>query len=185
MVDFKIVMSDPKTGKSSNKEVKDDAASIFMGKNIGDKVKGDSFDMNGFEYEITGASDKCGFPVRKDVNVPRKRILAVEGIGLKKKGKGIRQRKTVCGGKINNDISQINLKIIKYGKVKQEKKEEAPAEAKEDLKEEAKKDKPKKDEPKKEESKEETKAEEKAEVKEEPKKEEKKEYTKKVEEKKE
>ena len=116
MVDFKIVMSDPKTGKSENKEVKDDAASIFMGKNIGDKVKGDSFDMNGFEYEITGASDKCGFPVRKDVNVPRKRILAVEGIGLKKKGKGIRQRKTVCGGKINNDISQINLKVEKYGK---------------------------------------------------------------------
>jgi small subunit ribosomal protein S6e len=152
MVDFKIVMSDPKTGKSSNKEVKDDAASIFMGKNIGDKVKGESFDMNGFEFEITGASDNCGFPLRKDVNVPRKQILAVEGVGLKKKSAGIRQRKTVCGGKINNDISQVNLKIVKYGKVKAEAKEYVKAdekteakkeEPKAEVKEEAKKEKPK------------------------------------------
>ena len=118
MADFKLVMNDPKTGKSFNGEVKDEAAAVFIGKKIGDTVKGDSFDMNGYEFEISGGSDNCGFPMRKDIDILRKKILAVEGVGLKKKGEGIRQRKTVSGNKIHTDISQINLKIVKFGKQK-------------------------------------------------------------------
>lgn len=146
MVDFKIVISDPRTGKTSQKEVKDDDARKFMGLKIGDKLKGDFLNIGNVEIEITGGSDYCGFPMRKDVlGVGRKRILAISGVGVRKKEKGIKKRKTVCGNTIHAKISQINVKVLsgKPAKVKKEKKEEKPAKAEKKVEE-------KKDEPKKE-----------------------------------
>lgn len=146
MVDFKIVISDPRTGKTSQKEVKDDDARKFMGLKIGDKLKGDFLNIGNVEIEITGGSDYCGFPMRKDVlGVGRKRILAISGVGVRKKEKGIKKRKTVCGNTIHAKISQINVKVLsgKPVKVKKEKKEEKPAKAEKKVEE-------KKDEPKKE-----------------------------------
>ncbi len=118
MVDFKLVLNDIKTGKSYNREVKDDMARGLMDKVIGDSVQGDTFDMPGYEFEITGGSDNCGFPMRRDVDTARKKILTVEGVGVKKKHDGIRQRKTVCGSKIHSSIVQVNMKITKHGKAK-------------------------------------------------------------------
>ena len=152
MVDFKIVISDMKTGKTSQKEVKDDDARKFMGLKIGDKLKGDFLDIGNAEIEITGGSDYCGFPMRKDVlGVGRKRILAVGGVGIRNKEKGIKKRKTVCGNTIHAKISQINVKVLsgKPAKVKKEKKEEKPKVEEKPAKAE-KKVKEKKDEPKKE-----------------------------------
>ena len=152
MVDFKIVISDMKTGKTSQKEVKDDDARKFMGLKIGDKLKGDFLDIGNVEIEITGGSDYCGFPMRKDVlGVGRKRILAVGGVGIRNKEKGIKKRKTVCGNTIHAKISQINVKVLsgKPAKVKKEKKEEKPKVEEKPAKAE-KKVKEKKDEPKKE-----------------------------------
>ncbi len=139
MAEYKLVISS-KDGKSSQKEVKDDQAKPFIGKKIGDAVKGDAFGMPGFEFVISGGSDHCGFPMRKDVTgTGRKRILAVKGVGIKKKRKGQRQRKTVCGNTIHGKISQINLKVTKQGKIQKEApKEEKPAEKKEEPKPEAK-----------------------------------------------
>ena len=66
--------------------------------------------------ELTGGSDKCGFPMRRDVQgTSRKRILAVKGVGIKHKSRGIKQRKTVCGNTIHADIIQVNLKVLKQG----------------------------------------------------------------------
>jgi small subunit ribosomal protein S6e len=135
MVDFKIVLSEPKTGLTVQKEVKDPASQRFIGLKIGDTFKGEIISLTGYEFQITGGSDFCGFPMRKDISgVGRKRILAVEGIGLKKIAKGVKQRKTVCGNTIHAKISQINAKMTKEGaekvflpKQKEEKKEEAPA----------------------------------------------------------
>jgi len=152
MVDFKIVISDQRTGKTSQKEVKDDDARKFMGLKIGDKLKGDFLDIGNAEIEITGGSDYCGFPMRKDVlGVGRKRILAVGGVGIRNKEKGIKKRKTVCGNTIHAKISQINVKVLsgKPAKVKKEKKEEKPKVEEKPAKAE-KKVKEKKDEPKKE-----------------------------------
>ena len=118
MVDFKTVINDPKTGKSYTRELKDDSAESLMGKQIADKVEGDGLGMPGYEFEITGGSDHCGFPMRKDVNANRKRILAVKGVGFKKTSKGMRHRKTVCGSRIHGKIVQVNLKILKHGKEK-------------------------------------------------------------------
>ncbi len=118
MVDFKLVLNDPKSGKSYNREVKDDMARQLIDRQIGDSVQGEAFDMPGYEFKITGGSDNCGFPMRKDVDTARKRILTVEGVGVNKKHDGIRQRKTVCGRRINTSIVQVNLRITKHGKTK-------------------------------------------------------------------
>ncbi|MBL7050757.1 30S ribosomal protein S6e [Candidatus Woesearchaeota archaeon] len=137
MTDYKLVLADPKTGKCYQREAKDAEAEVFLGKKLGEKIKGDSFGLNGYEFEITGGSDSCGFPMRKDVNgTERKRILVISGVGAKIKRKGQRQRKNVRGHTIGRNISQINLKIIKYGKVKLGVTAETPKEG-EDSKEKA------------------------------------------------
>ncbi|MBW2970275.1 30S ribosomal protein S6e [Candidatus Woesearchaeota archaeon] len=128
MVSFKLVIGG-KDGKCVQKELQEPEAKAFLGKKIGDVVSGDLVGLGGYEFIVTGGSDYCGFPMRKDVEgFARKRILAVECIGLKKKSKGTRVRKTVCGNTIHPKISQINLKVVKEGKeplaVKEEKKEE-------------------------------------------------------------
>ena len=117
MAEFKLVIGDPKTKKSFQKVVSADNSKSFLGKKIGDKFKGESIDMAGYEFEITGGSDYCGFPMRKDVpGILRKRILAVSGIGLKEGRKGMRQRKSVAGNTIYERTAQINVKVLKEGK---------------------------------------------------------------------
>lgn len=180
MAEFKIVIGS-KSGKSVQRELKDEQAKALLGKRIGDRISGESIGLAGYEFELTGGSDYCGFPMRKDVQgTARKRILAVYGVGLKKKGKGIRQRKTVAGNTVHAKTSQVNLKVLKEGKEKLEaaKKEgeakaegEAPKEEKKEAKPEKPAEKEKKPEEKKEEkskepAKEEKKPEEKKEEKE-------------------
>jgi len=173
MADFKLTINNPKNGLSVQRELKDPKASVMIGKKIGEKIDGNLIGLSGFEFEITGGSDDSGFPMRKDLpGVRRKRILAVRGVGIKRKlGKGIKQRKTVCGNTIHEKIVQINLKVLKEGKedlgfkavVKKEKKEK-PKEVKEEKPKKVK-EKPKEEKPQ----------EEKKEVKEKPKAEPKKE----------
>src|SRR5574341_1027717 len=127
MVSFKVVIG-TKEGKCVQKDIQDPEAKTFLGKKIGDTIAGDNIGLAGYEFQITGGSDYCGFPMRKDVEgFARKKILAVEGIGLKKERKGVRTRKTVCGNTIHPKISQVNLKITKEGKepLAMPKKEEA------------------------------------------------------------
>ena len=117
MAEFKLVIADPKTGKCTQVVVSENNATALLGKKIGDKVKGESFDMPGYEFEITGGADYCGFPMRKDIQGPiRKKILLTEGVGIRNKEMGIRKRKTVCGNTIHENITQVSMKILKQGK---------------------------------------------------------------------
>ncbi|HIH31334.1 TPA: 30S ribosomal protein S6e [Candidatus Woesearchaeota archaeon] len=124
-MDMKINIAD-KTGKTLKKEFKDDQASVLYNKKIGDKINGELIDMPGYEFEIAGGSDYCGFPMRKDVNgIMRKAILTTTSLGNKYKRKGMRLRRTVAGNTIYNRTSQVNLKVIKHGAealIKEEKK---------------------------------------------------------------
>ncbi len=141
MVSFKLCISDPSTGKTFQKEVKDNMARPFLGLNIGEGMKGDAIELSGYELQITGGSDYCGFPMRKGILGQRKKIVILGGIGFKGDAKGIKKRKTVCGHKIHERISQINLKVTKAGSKKlaeifgaaegKEEKKEAKQEAKE------------------------------------------------------
>lgn len=118
MVNFKLCISDPSSGKTFQREVKDSLASPFIGLNIGETIKGDLFDMGDYELQITGGSDYCGFPMRKGILGLRKKITIYGGVGFRGEAKGIKRRKTVCGHKIHERISQINLKVIKQGSKK-------------------------------------------------------------------
>jgi small subunit ribosomal protein S6e len=121
MAEFKLVISDPKSGKTMQREVKDQSAKPFIGLKIGDSIKGEAFDLTGYEFTVTGGSDYCGFPMRKGIQTMRKRIVASGGVGFAGKNRGYETKdtyikKTVCGEGIHDKITQINLKITKQGK---------------------------------------------------------------------
>lgn len=114
-MDLKINIAD-KSGKCVKKELKDAEASVLHGKKIGDKFNGEVLDMNGYELEIAGGSDYCGFPMRKDVNgIMRKAILTTKGLGNKYNRKGMRLRRTVAGNTVYAKTTQLNLRVVKYG----------------------------------------------------------------------
>ena len=116
MVEFKLVISDPKAKKAYQIEIKSPDADRLIGKKIGDIIKGELINIAGFEFKITGGSDKQGFPMRADVHgTKRVRILLGSGPGIKVKKKGERKRKSIRGNQIADDIAQINLKVVKEG----------------------------------------------------------------------
>lgn len=124
MAEFKLVLS-RKDGKSFQKIIKDNEAQALMKKRISEKISGKDVGMEGYEFEITGGSDKCGFPMRKGILQTRKKItLNGKGVGFsgknrnKKKQNGLRKKKTVCGEMIDKNTVQVNLKILKEGQEK-------------------------------------------------------------------
>ncbi len=118
MVDFKINISDKTSKKTYKLEVKSPDADNLLNKKIRDKVKGELFNLNGYELQITGGSDKAGFPMVSFLDgFSRKKVILSKGKGFKKvKRKYEKKRKTVRGRVINSEISQINLKVVKSGK---------------------------------------------------------------------
>ncbi len=133
MAVFKFVISDKDKSYQIEKDQKD---ATVLGKKIGDALQGDFLGLDGYEMQITGGSDKDGFPMRKDVEgVMRKRILITKGIGLNTKVEGLRRRRMLRGNTIDTDIAQINCKVTKTGEKPLEemlgKKEEKSEEAKE------------------------------------------------------
>lgn len=71
-----------------------------------------------YELQITGGSDKDGFPMRPDLpGTGRKRLLLSGGVGYNPREKGVRRRKTVRGRVISADTVQINVKVVKHGKI--------------------------------------------------------------------
>jgi len=125
---FKINISE-KSGKTYKLEMESEE---MLGKELGDKIHGKDLnsDLEGYELEITGTSDKAGFTSMKDIpGIGLKRVLLSYGKGLHKrpkkegkkkrsnmKPKGLRMRRTVRGRIISPDITQINFKVIKHGK---------------------------------------------------------------------
>ncbi len=124
-------------GTKAGKTYKLESESIsLIGKKLHDKIQGIevSPDLEGYEFEIAGASDKSGFTVMENVEgFGVKKMLLTYGKGMKRKPrkegkkkvgrtrpKGLRLRKTVRGNTISEDIRQINLKIIKDGSKKLE-----------------------------------------------------------------
>jgi small subunit ribosomal protein S6e len=112
---IKIVIADPKENKALQRELEGDAAKFLIGLRIGDSFKGESIDLPGYEFIITGGSDDAGFPMRKGVSTVRAKILSVGGVGIKSKRKGQRIRKTVAGSLVHAHTAQINTKVVKHG----------------------------------------------------------------------
>ena len=133
MAEFKIVVSDPKIGKSINKEIKDKSAQTLLGMKIGQEIDATIVDIDG-TLKITGGSDKVGFPLRADVHGSAKNnILLTAGVGFRSKVKGMQKRKIVRGSMISDETYQINTILVKGNLVleeppTEEAKAEAPAE---------------------------------------------------------
>jgi len=146
---FKINLSD-KTGKTFKLEAE---AEEIVGRSLHEKVDGKilSPELNDYEFEITGASDKAGFPAIENVEgVGLKKVLLTYGKGMKKrprregkkkrsnpKPKGLRLRKSVRGKILSPEIVQINLKVLKQGNKKLEDifpEQNKPREKKEEVK---------------------------------------------------
>ena len=141
MVDFKVVVNDIKKGKSHQVQVSGHHANSLIGKKIGDEVDGIFISLPGYKLQITGGTDKDGFPMRRDFpGMGRRRLLISKGQGFNPKEKGIRRKKSVRGNTINQDIVQINMSVLKYSskpieqlfKVKKEPEEKNEGEKKED-----------------------------------------------------
>ncbi len=115
MPEFKLNIGDPKTARCKQVALTAEQSAFLIGKKIGDKVSGEPLGFPGYEFEITGGSDYCGFPMKKGVSGTRKKILIEKGVGIRKTKKGTKFRKTVCGETIHDKIVQVNVKIIKHG----------------------------------------------------------------------
>lgn len=112
----KIIVSEPKTGKAYNIELDDKKARTVIGLKIKDVFDGSTIGLKGYKLEITGGSDKDGFPMRSDVyGGVRTRIILSKGPGYKPKENGLKRRKMVRGNVITPEIIQINAKIVKKG----------------------------------------------------------------------
>ena len=130
MAKFKIVLSDPETGKAQKIELEGTKAAPLIGKRIGDIMDGTILGLSGYKIQITGGTDKDGFPMRPDIHGGvRTKVIVSSGPGFKPKRKGERRRKMLRGNIITEEIVQINMKILEKPKVK-EKKEKKKEEAK-------------------------------------------------------
>jgi len=119
MAKFKVIVSDPEDGTSKTVELEDARAVPLIGKKIGDVIDGAILGLSGYKVQITGGSDKDGFPMRPNVHGGvRRDVVLSGGVGFNPKREGERRRKRVRGNVITDEIVQINMKIVEKPKVK-------------------------------------------------------------------
>ena len=113
---MKLVVSDPKTGRTVQVEVPEDKRLLFSGKKIGEYFSGDDFGLAGYGLKLTGGSDDSGFPMRQSISGTRKlRSLVSTGPGFNPKRHGERRKKMFRGNTYSPDITQVNAVVSKQG----------------------------------------------------------------------
>jgi len=107
---FKICIGVPKTRKTY--QIEKEAVSL-IGLKVGQKFDGSMVGLDGFTLQVTGGSDKDGFPMRPEVDgSQRKKLLLIGNPGFNPRFDGERKRKYVRGNQISDDIMQVNCKIV-------------------------------------------------------------------------
>lgn len=137
---MKIVIGDPKSGKSYMTELPKEKEASIYGMRIGDTVDGSVMGAAGYTLKISGGSDRDGFPMKSDVPGTGKRGLLLDGPpGFRPKRKGEWKRKMVRGAAVSEWIAQLNVTVTEAGptsleqlfpKVEKEGKEEKKEEKK-------------------------------------------------------
>ncbi len=139
MAKFKVIVSDPSASKSKVVELDGARAVPLVGRRLGESVDGSVLGMPGLKLQVTGGSDKDGFPMRPNIHGGvRVSVIVSKSVGFHPKREGERRRKTLRGNVITEDIVQVNMKILEKPKKaeKQPKKEKkAKAEVEEPDKE--------------------------------------------------
>jgi small subunit ribosomal protein S6e len=114
MLAFKLVISEGE--KTHQIEVEQTQSKRLIGLKIGEEIEASIVGLAGYKLKITGGSDKNGFPMKKDVDGPRRiKSLLSGGLGFKPKRDGQRRRKTVRGNTVSDDIVQINTIVTEKG----------------------------------------------------------------------
>jgi small subunit ribosomal protein S6e len=113
---FKLVISDPETGKAIQYQLDDAKTNSLVGKKVGDVIQGDAIGLPGYKLKITGGTDSSGFPIRPDVHGGGKKKVLIHGPpGLKPQKTGSARRKTVRGRDLTSTISQVNVRVEEKG----------------------------------------------------------------------
>ena len=116
MVELKVVVSDPKTGRAYNVDASTGAAGAIIGKRIGDEVDAGALGLAGYKIKITGGSDRTGTPARNSLpGAGRRRLLLAGGVGFHPVVEGERKRKLIRAHEITPDFVQVNARVITYG----------------------------------------------------------------------
>jgi small subunit ribosomal protein S6e len=72
--------------------------------------------MPGYSVQVTGGSDREGFPMRADLpGTKRRKILLSAGTGYHPAAEGKKKRMSIHGRDISPDIGQINVKVVEAG----------------------------------------------------------------------
>lgn len=108
MATFQLVVADPDTGTTYQREIDGQDANRFIGRSLGEEV-----DFQGLTLDLTGGSDETGRPMREDVpGTALRELLLAGGVGYEPTRDGERKRVTVRGAEINDDVAQINASVV-------------------------------------------------------------------------
>jgi len=135
MAKFKIILSDPETGRSQIVELEGPRAVPLVGRRLGEIIDGAALGFGGHKLKITGGSDKDGFPMKPNIHGGVKtRVILTKGVGFRPTSEGERRRKTIRGSVITEEIVQINMKIVEKPKKAEKAKQPEKTEPKEETK---------------------------------------------------
>ena len=101
-------------GQTFQTEIEESAK--LVGKEIGDEFDGGIVGLSGYTLKITGGSDRSGFPMRETIEgSERERVLIEEGSGIDVSEDGVRERKSVRGKRVSDEIQQLNTRVVEEG----------------------------------------------------------------------
>merc|ERR1712070_338610 len=117
---MKLNIAYPETGLQKCLDIDDDRIlRNFYDKRIAQEVEGDVLgaEFEGYRFRISGGNDKQGFPMLQGVLTDeRVRLLLVKGSKCyRQRRTGERKRKSVRGCIVNQDLSVLNLVVVKRG----------------------------------------------------------------------
>jgi len=126
MAKFKLIVSDPGTGKCVVSDLEGARAQALIGRSLGDVVDGNALGIVGMAV-ISGGCDKNGVPMRADVHGGAKKYIVLSsGPGFRPDKPGERKRKLVRGRTVTDETYQINVTLRKEGAVAPKPKTEQP-----------------------------------------------------------
>jgi len=117
MAKFKVIVSDPENRKSKVVELEGARAVPLIGKRLGETIDGAVVGMSGLKLQVRGGSDTDGFPMHPNIHGGvRVNIIVSKGVGFHPQREGERQRKTLRGNVITEEIVQVNMKVLEKPK---------------------------------------------------------------------